>query len=166
MFKPLKTNFMKKLLLVFVSALTLLGCKKVEGPAGKDGKDGVSNIKTTQFSVNTNQWIYDNQTKEYFFNINVPAININVINIGAVSCFMSDAAGEEWIAMPFTYNGVQSFFSFKESNVTVSFSLSSGGVPGNPGFVKYKVVVIPPAMVKPNVNFNNYSELKKAYNID
>lgn len=156
---------MKKLLLLLL-AFTFFGCKKVEGPAGKDGKDGVANISNVKFSVNTNQWIYDNQSKEYYFNINVPPITVNVINGGSVMCYLSDAVGEEWSAMPFTYNGVQALYSFKQSNVTVSWSLSNGATPGNPGFIKYKVIVIPPAMVKPNINIYDYKQVKQAYNLD
>lgn len=156
---------MKKLLLLLL-AFTFFGCKKVEGPAGKDGKDGVANISNVKFSVNTNQWIYDNQSKEYYFNINVPAITVNVINGGSVMCYLSDAVGEEWASMPFTYNGVQALYSFKQSNVTVSWSLSNGATPGNPGFIKYKVIVIPPAMVKPNINIYDYKQVKQAYNLD
>lgn len=160
-----------KMLGMFALACGLLitGCKKGDtgpaGPAGTNGTNGVANIKTNTFTTNTNQWIADNTNKLYYYNYTSSDITSAVLSSGAVMVYLGDGTGNLWIAMPFSTQGVEFTYGIKPSSVEIDVSLSSGLMPNNPGGQQFKVVIIPPAMVKPNVNVKNYSEVKAAYNL-
>jgi len=85
--------------------------------------------------------------------------------------------GSSWIAIPYTqYNSPYNYFmgfSTSAGNVQVTWvydtSLSSGSDPTTyyGANVLYKVIVVPPSakILKPNVDYKNYEEVKDAFGL-
>ncbi len=158
--------------LALTLGLTFSSCKKgdtgpagPQGPAGTNGTNGVANIQTGTVTTNNASWSFDNTDNSYNATLTFGAITQSVVEKGTVQVFIGDGTGQEWAALPFSYSIVQYNYSFKSGQVIISVTLSNGNAPNNPGGQQFKVVVIPPAMVKPNVNVKNYNELKAAYNL-
>ncbi len=153
---------------VLTLILGLSSCKKGDtGPAGSQGTAGTNGSANVQsFTVTTNNasWGLDG-SNSYTSAINVTAINSSVLNGGTIQVFIGDGTSTEWGALPFSYSIVQYNYSYKVGQVLLSVSLSTGAAPSNPGGQQFKIVVIPPAKIIPNVNIKNYEDVKKAYNL-
>ena len=102
--------------------------------------------------------------------LDVPAITSTAQNSGAINVYLSTDNGTNWFALPYTFVASTNYFmGFVTSLVQWIYNGIGNG--SNPNSVfgstsQFKVVVIPPAMVKPDVNPNNYLEVKKAYNLN
>lgn len=167
---------MKTLTIKIIFALASIsilfnGCKKTEtGPAGKDGN---SNVKATLYDATSWSW----STPYYYLNLNVPDLTATNINAAAVMVYFNKGTSNSWIALPYTqYDSPYDYFmgfNTSSGNVQITWvydsSLSSGSNPNvyYATTVKFKVVVIPPAIIKqyPNINLNNYNEVMKTFNI-
>lgn len=164
--KTIKTMTMAFALGALTLGLALTSCKKGDtGPAGPSGPSGVANIKTNTFTTNSNQWIQNSSNTAYFYNYSSTDITSDVISNGVVMVYLGDGSGNIWLAMPFSTQGLEFVYGIQQSNVQVNISQTNGLMPNNPGGQQFKVVIIPPAMVKPNVNTNNYADVKAAYNL-
>ena len=108
-------------------------------------------------------------------NLTVPELTASNIDSALVMVYFS-TVGSHWFALPYTqYNSPSDYYmGFVCSNDTVQVtwvydsSLSSGSNP-NAYYnttIKCKVVVIPPAMIKPNINPCNYNEVQQAYGLN
>lgn len=154
-----------------ITILVLNGCKKKETP-GPAGKDGNANVTSTIFSAASWSW----NSPHYYVNLSVPELTSSNINSAAIMVYFS-TTGSGWIAVPYTqYDSPYDYFmGFNTSvgNVQVTWfydsSASSGSNPNTyyATTVKYKVVIIPPALVKanPNLNLDDYSAVKKRFNL-
>lgn len=147
------------------------GCTK-KGEVGPAGKDGSSNVSATVFQVSSWTWSSPN----YYVNLNVPEItSANITSAAIMVYFTTD--GNKWTAVPFTqYHSPSNYFmgfntSINRVQVTWIYdsSLSQGD---NPNVyygvtVQCKVVVIPKAAkaAHPNVDLNNYNEVKKIFKL-
>jgi len=169
--KKIMKKTIKLMTIVFTSlsltlGLTLTSCKKGDiGPAGPSGTNGVANIQSSTVTTNNLSWLFDNTDNSYSAILTFSAINQSVMDKGTVQVFVGDGTGQEWNALPFSYTNVQFNYSFKSGQVIISVNLSDGSAPSNPGIMQFKIIVIPPAMVNPNVNVKNYTNLKSAYNL-
>jgi hypothetical protein len=158
--------------IVVIASTTLIqGCTK-KGDVGPAGKDGSSNVSATVFQASSWSWSAPN----YYINLNVPEITSDNLTSAAIMVYFTKD-NTKWIAVPFTqYNSPYNYlmgFNTSIGQVQVTWiydsSLSSGD---NPNIyygvtTQYKVVVIPKGAkaAHPDVNLNNYSEVKKAFNI-
>jgi hypothetical protein len=167
---------MKKLIL-FYSTLNLGllivfsgGCKKSAGPQGPAGPAGSSNVVSNTYVASS--WPY---TSPYYYNnLSVSALTATNVNTSAVMVYLNKGDGK-WIALPYTqYNSPSNYymgFNTSAGNVQVTWtydsSFSSGSDPNTfyGATVQLKVVVIPPALVKKNINLRNFEEVKSAYNL-
>lgn len=155
-------------MLFFLMVIVINGCKKGEtGPAGKDGS---VNVKAHTFSVPT----WTNNGTLWFNEFPVPELTSDNINSAAIQVYWGTTSNN-WIALPYTFVSSTDYFMgylTQIGNVEVRWTYNGIGVGSDPntelgGTVQIKVVVIPPAMVKknPNVNMNNYNEVKSAYGL-
>ena len=152
--------------LALTLGLALTSCKKGDtgpaGPAGSNGTNGVANIQTSTVTTNNSTWGFDNTDNSYNATLNYPAITQAVVDRGTVQVFISDGAGSEWLALPFSYGNIQYLYSYKLGQVLITYTLADNAVPSNPGGQQFKVVVIPPASKSSDPNSNNsdiqYSE--------
>jgi hypothetical protein len=156
-----------KSILHFSLAFIILfaGCKK--GKDGTDGKDGNANVKYRTF--NSPGW---NDNGSYWYtDLGVPEITSDNLNSAAVQVFIG--TGTDWTAIPCAYvTSTNYFWTFIMStgSVRVKWTYNGIGSGSSPNSiynatVQVKVVVIPPALIKPGINYRNYDELRKAYNI-
>lgn len=117
-------------------------------------------------------WSY---TSPYYYrNLSTSELTASNVDSALVMVYFS-TIGSNWFALPYTqYNSPADYYmGFVSSvgNVQVTWvydsSLSTGSDPNTyyGTTVKCKVVIIPPAMVKPNINYKNYKEVKATYKL-
>ena len=107
----------------------------------------------------------------YFGTATVPIITESISTDGAVFCYIESAAtqGVYW-AMP--YSEVQSAwtrhwaFANDSDEILIQTQDDDGETP-NPGPRNFKIVVIESSglILNPNVDFTNYKEVEKAFNL-
>jgi hypothetical protein len=163
---------MKKIISIALIALVgLTACKKnkdcTPGAMGATGKTGNANVET--FIVNTDASSWTLNVIDYSQNATatVDQINASVMNSGTVNVFMGDGTGTSWVALPLAYSMNQWNYSYANSQIKFFETLSNGNAPPNPGILQFKIVVIPPAVkaANPNLNYNNYDEVKAKFNL-
>jgi len=121
-------------------------------PAGNYGNANVINkTATLSYTLDTNNNMYSAV-------VSVPEITSNVINNGLVQCYMS--TGSSWMAV--ANGGVSCFIDAG----TVTFYTNISMFTSSP-YTQVKIVIVSPAgrMANPNVNYKNYEEVKKAFNL-
>ena len=160
----------KNVAMAIVAAVTIIftGCKK-DGATGPSGPAGNANVTQQTFTVST-AWQGTSPEKYYF--LTVPTLNSKAM-MGAVNIYYS-WDNVNWSPLPTTVSHPTGLYSFtylmKTDTVRLSWFLSNyGGGAIDPyvgGYCKYiNVVVIPPAMRKPDINHHNYAEVKQAYGL-
>ncbi|HWY11187.1 MAG TPA: hypothetical protein VN026_07680 [Bacteroidia bacterium] len=156
--------------LLVASLILINGCKK--GKDGAPGKDGSSNVTSHTFS--TNSWL--SNPSRYFQNFPIAEITSSNINSISVAVYFSTTSGV-WIALPYTYVTTPNnyFMGFNTSaglvqvtwdcNSTVSIGSDPNAIFSTT--VQIKIVTIPPSARKanPNLDWNNYSEVKQKLNL-
>jgi hypothetical protein len=155
---------------LLASILFFTACKKSAGPkgdtgaAGAQGPAGNNNITVQTFTTATSDWTTYSWPYNYVEAVlTVPAITSTVVSSGDVHVYMLDATGTMWMGMPYSYISNQYNYKYKAGQVILDLTLSNNTAPMNPGTQQFKVVVIPPALIKkyPNVNWNDYNSLQK-----
>jgi hypothetical protein len=155
---------------------------------------GLSACKTEPYDamVESNEYTLTNWMERYNDAWNfrfecdqsVTAISQNIIDDGAVMCYLKDEANNAYIALPYSYGGNQTASSNGSyANITMGFVLQNGKIVFsyegfddldvhtsselNAANIKVKVVVISPDKMasQPNVDLNNYEEVKSAFSI-
>lgn len=152
--------------LVLTLGLTFTSCKKAEkgdtGPAGTNGTNGNANVIGTNV-VTVSTWAASGSVWES--TITFSGITSNVVDKGIVSVFV--LYGTSWWALP-DLNGKNSTqYGFGIGFVKLLNSNSDGTTPANPGTQTFRIVVVSPSnrIANPNVNWNNYAEVKKVLNL-
>lgn len=125
-------------------------------PAGNYGNANVIS-KTSILS-----YTFDPNSNLYSAVVSVSEITSNVINNGLVQCYMS--TGSSWMAVPSGGAG-GSVLCFIGAG-TVTFYTNISMYTSSP-YTQVKIVIVSPAgrMANPNVNYKNYEEVKKAFNL-
>ncbi|MBS1652965.1 MAG: hypothetical protein JSU07_13250 [Bacteroidetes bacterium] len=148
--------------LALTLGLTFTSCKKGDtGPAGPQGPTGATGNANVQSTTFLNQgFAYVAANSDYEINLTVPAVTSAVMNNGGVLVYFQPSSSTGvWLQLPATFGG---------TNIQTGYALGQVGLISTSALsilLNVKVVVIPPAMVKPNVNTKNYSEVKAAYNL-
>ncbi len=160
----------KIFLAILVLGLTFASCKKGDtGAAGKDGTNGTNGAANVSSTILTaNSWSFDNVSQGSYNDFtNVATLTQNSIDKGAIMVY-EDLGGGEYVQLPYTLpaSGVtlSVFFTFSLNQITIGQQFSDGTDP-SPSTTNYRLVVIPPAMRKANVNYSNYNEVKLVHNI-
>jgi len=151
----------KTLIAICAMAVAFTNCKKGNtGPAGKDGTNGNANV--TSVTLNANSWTWDNASQfSYASFSNVSILTNDVVNGGSVMLY--EGSSGAFTALPNTFLTLSTNFSYAANSIIIFKSLSNGSNP-SPSAEQYKLVCIPKSakMANPNVNWNNYSEVKQA----
>lgn len=154
----------KKSLLIFgITLISIFACTK-EGPIGPSG-----NANVVSSTISSSNWVLaDNRWSITF---TYPEITQNIIDKGAVLVYMK--VGQAYNQIPLTlYSSATFSTSLQVSSflggVTVFWSDSDLTQPTNPGNREFKIVVIAASGLaqKPNLDFENYEAVKKAYNLN
>jgi hypothetical protein len=149
--------------------LSLTSCKKGDtgpaGPAGTNGTNGAANIQNYQVTINPNDWTWDNVYKQWYFRYDV-----NASSQSAISAYIISGNGAE--VMPYYHQTnftTTSFSSYLFSSPTpyILFKFYNGSATlAKPTISEsIRLVIIPPSMIKPNVNIDNYADVKAAYSL-
>lgn len=155
---------------ILTATLIFTACKKETGPKGDTGATGpqgpAGNANVQSFTITTTNgsWTFDAADFSWYSDISASQITSNVMEKGTVQAFIK-GTDNSWIAMPFTSSLGDAFIYSVNLNKVRVYYHDATTTPGNPGGQTFKVVIIPPAMMKPNVNYRNYEELKSAYSI-
>jgi hypothetical protein len=169
--------FQKINLLVFsFLALTFSSCEK-EGPVGPvgptgatgaTGENGNANVVSTIF-VSTN-WVY--QTPYWVQTFTNPAITRDIVDRGAVLAYLQLSNGG-YSQLPVTFYPDPSYstsieVSYVVGKVSLILNDSDQTQPNQPGVWTFKIVVISASgkMKNPNLDYSNYQEVVKAFEIN
>jgi hypothetical protein len=127
-------------------------------------------VSSHTFSVPT----WTNNGSRWYNEFPVPELTSDNINSASVQVYWGTTSAN-WVAIPYTFVGTTDYFMgylTQVGNIEVRWTYNGVGVGSDPnavlgGIVQIKVVVIPPAMIKnnPNVNLNNYQEVKQIFNL-
>ena len=167
-----------KILCMFALACGLLftNCAKKgdtgpAGPAGTNGTNGNANVKSKTIFVAGSEWI--NSAGASTVTKLVSEITTDIINNGAVLVYV-DNGSNNWSALPVTTtdpSGVVLAFGYDiepgklilnaEVNQNVTLTASTFGN------TNFRIVTIAGSgrMANPNLNYNDYNEVKKAFNL-
>ncbi|MES2689896.1 MAG: hypothetical protein V4658_05800 [Bacteroidota bacterium] len=166
-------QILKLTAIAFSLILLMNGCTKGdEGVPGTPGKNGAANISSRTFTVDN--WLYT--SPYHYVNLNVPELTSANLNSAGVMVYFT-TKGINWIAVPYTQFAATNYFmGFETStgNVKITWFYDSSVESGNnPNVyyntkVQYKVVIIPAAdrVLKPNVNYKNYQEVKASFRLN
>ena len=160
-----------KFFIIGITLFTIIfsSCKKGDtGATGPKGVAGNANVQT--YTVSINSWNLSSNSKYWYSDDTfISPLNFNITN-SAVMVYW-EKTSSNYIAMPITMSDIQYYFQYNSANnssstIEIDVSSASGNtVVPNPGTLNFKIVIIPPAMIKPNVNPHNYAEVKTAYNL-
>lgn len=161
---------------ILFSLLIAVSCKKSAGPKGDTGATGAqgpagsasSNMQVQTFTTSTSSWTSYNWPYEYVETVlSVPAITSTVVSNGDVRVYVLDPSGTSWMGMPYSFLAYQYNYKYKTGQVIIDYTIYTGGAPVNPGAQQFKVVIVPPGLTKknPNINWNNYNEVKSKLNL-
>lgn len=142
------------------------GATGATGQTGATGATGNANVVNYSVTISTNDWIYDNLYERWYFRFTCSDKSTS----GVYSYVMSGSGKQSipyyscpsWQCEQFdmaTYLfGTPAYIEFQYTNYT-----SKTTKPTSDTYIY--IVVIPPAIKKPNVDHRNYSAVKAAYNL-
>ena len=130
-----------------------------EGPAGRDGnngKDGNANVKTEIIKVFGYEWEYNDPI--YSVSKTSDLLTKDIVDNGGVHLYLELGEGM-WMALPYSTMG----FGYAVDDLEI---WTEGSSVTNQT-TTYKLVVVAGNMQtrSKKVNFNNYEEVKKYYNL-
>ena len=160
--------------LIIACGLIFSSCSKdgatgPQGPAGTNGTNGAANVSVNNVVATTNNWTADGNGGWYNTVTNSSFGTGIDLTKGSVSLFWS-GDNVNWTGLPFVgyMNGQPDVnYTFNSTTINVFYDAQTGvaSIAQPTSNIYFKAVIIPPAMVKPNVNPHNYNEVKAAYNL-
>lgn len=164
----LSRNFMKTLfkkLFVLFLILTTFSCSEdgATGATGQAGADGNANvIGTTDFTILPTDWQTLGNLK--YINLQNNGITQSIVNSGIVMVYQKSNTGNSYTALPFSYQGIDRGFTFGLNYLQITLSPYNNSSISITANTTIRAVIIPASnrMANPNVNWNNYQEVKDA----
>lgn len=146
--------------ILLVAAIAFASCSKPkDGATGPAGPTGNANVQTNTFTITSGLWTLSST----FWYANYTT----TINDKAAVMAYWQTAPSEFVALPVTVNDLEVYFKTTPNYVSICVRSASGtNTVANPGDLTVKIVIIPPALKKQNVNYANYSEVKQVYGFD
>jgi hypothetical protein len=161
---------MKKLSL-FISILSViliaLSCEGPQGIEGPKGADGIANVNSAIFDVESNRWLGD--TNGYTATLIIPEIDNEIYNNGAVLVYMltnEQSSDKSFNKLPYTYID-NSFIEYMDYNVYIGTiditirqaenNVNNTQAPG--ALIAFKVIIIEGtslSALQTKVDLNNY----------
>ena len=169
---------MKKLTVIILAILSVFVMASCRGPKGDPGN---ANVTSSTLTIRSNDWNWrllytDNEGNErgqYFVEVDVPSVNSNVFNYGAVLVYM-DVDGA-WSQLPLTYYYIDGDY-LAEASIEVA-TLDDGGIAlfwtqsdywkVCPDTHRYKIVAIEATYYesRSDVDYSSYEAVKAAYQL-
>lgn len=144
-------------------AILAFGCSK----DGAKGADGNANLQSVTVTVTPSQWVFNSSSNIWSYNYSTPLITSSVLSSGLVHTYLLASTGG-YVAMPCNISGFNFLYGFNTGVIT--FSLGTSGSTNlstyNPSTnTTFRVVVVPSASGKMNINWKNYEEVKFKLNL-
>lgn len=158
------------LVLTLIMGLAVASCKKQQGPAGPagtNGTNGTNGISISSFTLSISTWTWNSGNKWRESSIVNLSITQNVVDMGALMVYEDIGGVYSPLPFSFSYPSQPTFLTsyyFGTNLLTIYYSASDFIDYGNMTKT-FKIVIIPPAMRKPNVNYQKYEEVKAAHNL-
>lgn len=147
--------------LIIACALIFSSCKKEVGPQGPAGSNGNANVQAQTFYAQ--QFTYNSAKAKYEMYITDFQITQTVLDKGLVvayiNLFTSSGSYPGMAQLPIASLQMDVSFGLNTALIQTPNSTVQGYMQS------VKIVVIPGRIIKPNVNYANYNEVKKAYNL-
>jgi len=165
----MKTLFLKTVSLLFI--FMLFSCSKdgatgATGATGPSGANGNANvIGTTDYTIQANDWLSSGNTK--YVNLINNSITQSIVNSGIVMIYQKSSTSSSYTPLPFSYLGFNSTFSFSLNSVQLQLSYNNGSAFTISSSMTIRAVIISASnkMANPNVNWNNYEEVKDVFKL-
>ena len=161
---------------IFVVLITTLLCtqfiqckKEVAGPAGTDGKDGNANVVSSTIVINPSGWYVAGT--QYRADITYSAITSGIVSTGAVLVYIGNGTSYEQLPLTIypasTYSETRDFFYYNGGLSLLSYDSDLTLPLAPPSSASYKIVVIASSSLiqHPNVDFKNYDEVCRIFNL-
>ncbi len=171
---------LKSVLAITTLILFITSCEKnepgVAGPQGAQGPQGNANVNSVNVAVNTSDWeLYLNPLggNDWVAQKSVSIITSSVVSSGAVYVYLRKTysnGGYYYQALPFTWVDTPSSartygFSISANTLNIHVEDTDNSLYGL-GAYTFKVVAVDGARMSNRlVDFNNYSEVKKTFNL-
>lgn len=186
-----KTQTLTMIAAIFFAAMIFTfsnGCKKETGPAGPAGTNGTNGtngnanvISSSTFALNNWVDLTNDGTNFQCSNaISWSAISQDIKDKGIVMVYLQDNSNLEWIALPYSssfslgggYGSVFYSFGINVGLIKIyATGFADAGSLSSSDFNSYNFIVravaIPSSsrMAHPEVDLNNYEEVKKVFNL-
>jgi hypothetical protein len=150
---------------VLLYCTVFTACKKEAGPKGDTGAPGNSNvIGLDAVTVTADQWL--NSGDVWFAYLDVPEITQEVVDHGLVQVYA--LYNNNWWTLPYMQGIQQTTFAILPAQVMLYRANLSNTPAGQPSDRQYRVVVVAPSQLDahPDVNWNNYTEVKEALDLE
>ncbi|MCX6244870.1 MAG: hypothetical protein NTU98_09215 [Bacteroidetes bacterium] len=153
--------------LAFAAMILLFNSCSKDGATGPAGTNGNTNVHSKTFVVNPSDWNVNSTNLTRF--LTDSAITQDIIDNGSVEMFVN--YGDSWRPLPFTNFWAPSPQTYQGSFYLNEFDIfvwrNDGLQPIVPGVLTFKVVTIAGSAktANPNINWKNYEEVKKAFNL-
>jgi hypothetical protein len=168
----MKTLKRISILVMIASVLTTFSCTKEgkegpPGPAGTNGTNGTNGnanvIGTNTVTLNSGDWSATGAG--WYVTLTASGITQDVVDKGIVQVFIQ--YGTEWWSLP-DLSGINSTqFGFGLGYVQLLNYNSDYSQATNPGTKTFRIVIIPSSarLANPNIDYTNYNEVKRAFNL-
>jgi hypothetical protein len=158
-------NLLKKIAILSI-AMFFFSCSE-DGKDGEPGADGNANVIGTSTVTSSNSnWTSGASGTLWTTTLNVPGITQSIVDRGIVSVFKRESTGF-WTPLPYTFANESWHYTFNSGTVLIS-RLNINLTPlANPGSQTFRVVIISASnrIAYPNVNWNNYAEVKDIFKL-
>jgi hypothetical protein len=163
--KKKTTTGIRLVLGVLLCFAVFTACKKEAGPKGDKGAPGNANvIGLDPVTVTADQWL--NSDDVWLALLEVPEITQEVMDHGMVQVYVM--YNTKWWTLPYIQGIQQTTFAILPGQVMLYRANLSNTPAGQPSDRQYRVVVVAPAQLDahPDVNWNNYTEVKEALDLE
>ena len=159
----MKTLFKKSFLLFLIFMTFSCSEDGATGATGQAGAEGNANvIGTTDFTILPTDWQTLGNLK--YINIQNNGITQSIVNSGIVMVYQKSNSSNSYTALPFSYQGIDRGFTFGLNYLQITLSPynnSSISITANT-IIRAVIISASNRMANPNVNWNNYQEVKNA----
>ena len=156
----MKTKLFFSLMII---AVVFSACKGEKGDIGPQGNSGSANVSAFIVTINPGQWA---SSTAGYWGVSWTAPEITNANADVVQVYMQGTSGGDWWGLPTTnFFAAGDAIDFSYTTGSVSILYTNTTFP--PQTVAFKTVVIPPAIARdhPEVDYNNYRDVKAIFNL-
>ena len=161
----MKNLFKKVVLICLVATFTSCSEDGKDGMAGTNGTNGTNGnanvVGTTDFTILPTDWQTTGNLKSVTITNN--GVTQNIVNSVIVIFFQNSVSS--YLAIPFSYQGIDRGFAFGLNYIQITLSASSPITVTANTVIRAVIISSSNRMANPNVNWNNYAEVKDKFKL-